>query len=106
MMRRWSVSTEAVVQPEVINSFPEKRWAHSTAAQHGVHLRYGIGRLCSSYTLFVDPVEALFAEANWLENGVEPKRTGTLQGMPAVSEEQLEAWRFDHAVMELGAGDV
>lgn len=81
------------MQPEVITAFPEKRWAHSTTTQYGVHLRYGIGRLCSSYTLFTDPIEALFAEANWLENGVEPRRTGTLQGLAPVVVEQLEACR-------------
>lgn len=86
--------------PEVI-AFVEKRWAHSTRTQHGVHLRYGVGKLCSSYTLFADPVEAAFAEVSWLEFGVEPKRVGTLQGMPRVSDEQVEAWRFEAAAQRL-----
>jgi hypothetical protein len=79
------------MQPEVITAFPEKRWARATKTQYGVHLAYGIGRLCASYVLFPDAVEALFAHVNWEEHGIEPRRTGTLTSWPAVTDQQLEA---------------
>lgn len=89
------------MQREVIDTFPEHRWASLETHQHGLRVVYGIGRLCASYVLFADPVEALFAKANWEQNGVEPKRVGTLQGMPRVTDEQLEAWRFEAAAQRL-----
>lgn len=95
--------------PEVITAFPEKRWARATQTAFGTHLAYGIGKLCASYTLFADPIEATFAEVSWIEFGVEPMRTGTLQGMPPlqgmprVSDEQLEAMRFEAAAERLVA---
>lgn len=91
------------MQPETITAFPEKRWARATKTAHGVHLRYGIGKLCSSYTLFADPIEALFAHVAWEQDGIEPKRVGTLQGMPRIADEQLEAMRFEAAAEQLEA---
>jgi hypothetical protein len=95
------------MQPETI-SFASHRWASlkKTRGLDGSYLTkcsYGVGKLCSSAVYFTSHVLAMVARTAWLVDGVEPRSADTLQGLAPITDEQVEAMRFDRAVMALEA---
>jgi hypothetical protein len=89
-------------------SVTDTRWSRITPSQGGYMLRYGTRSSCpdtgSAVTMcfFFDEREAHRAARWWERDAVEPQSSPTLVGLqPALSPEQLEAWRFDVAARRL-----
>lgn len=79
------------------------RWSEVVPCGRGWVVRCGATGLCTLTACIAEESLAVRRAAEWIALALDPSRPTTLVGLPLVSDEQLEAMRFERAAMELEA---